>query len=301
MSSVGAAIAVAGAATAAGGVASAAIGANAAENAAQTQASAAEQAQQLQAQEAQNALNFQESEWNTQQQNEAPFLAAGTQGAKELQSQVSTPGEGLLANYPGGAFTAPTAAQAEAYPGEQFQLQQGAEAIDENAAATGNLQSGTTGKALENYGQGLAQTDYGNLYNQMLNTYMTNYGVWNQGQTNDYNRLAGLAGVGTSAAAGLGAQGAAAANNFSNTSLTAGAQQGQDIQNAAAASASGTIGAANAINGGIGSITSGLSALPLYSLLGQQQQSLNASSYTTPAAANSYQNGPNAAGFTGVF
>lgn len=259
MSSIGAAIGIAGAVGAAGSVASSAIGANAAESAASTQANAA-----------QKALNFQEQEWNTQQANEAPFLAGGTQGEKELASDLATPGQGLLAQYPGGAFSAPTLAEAEQYPGYQFQLQTGTQALDENAAATGNLMSGTTGEALENYGQGLAQTDYGNLYNQALNTYMTNYGVWNTGQTNTYNRLAGLANTGATAAGQLGAEGQAAATNVGNQE-----------NNIGAAEASGTIGAANAITGGISGVTNAASQIPLYQLLAQQ--GANTSSYGNPA------------------
>jgi hypothetical protein len=266
----GTALAIGLGATAAGGIASAAIGANASESAAQTQANSE-----------QGAINLQQQEWQTQQGNEAPFLQAGESGLSQLQSDVTNP---AFSQYPGGTFQAPTAAQAEQYPGEQFQLQQGAQAIDENAAATGNLNSGTTGEALQNYGQNLAQTDYGNVYNQALQQYMTNYGVWNQDTTNQVNRLQSLAQLGSNTAAQLGQQGQAAATNAGN-----------EIVGQGTALASGTVGAANAINSGIGSVTNFASELPLYSLLGQQQQSLNASSYgsiSPSAIANSpdYQN-----------
>lgn len=278
MSGVGTAIAIGAGVSAAGAIGGAAISANAAGNAASVQANAAKQAQTLQATEAQNALDFQKQEWGTQQQNEAPFLAAGTQGVNQLSQLLGTPGQGLLAPY-GQTFTAPTAAQAEAMPGYQFQLQQGSDALAKEAAATGNLQSGTTGTALQQFGQGLAQTDYGNLYNQALQQYMTNYGVWNQGQTNTYNRLAGLSGIGTQAAANLGQQGQSAAQNTGNIDLTTGAQQGQDINNAAAAQASGIVGSANAFSGALSSIGNTASMLPFYSMLSNQQQQQNASSY----------------------
>jgi hypothetical protein len=250
------AIAIGVGAAAAGSVASSAIGASAAKSAASTQAKGA-----------QNALDFQEQEWNQQQQNEAPFLKAGTQGVNSLAELLKTPGQGLLSQYPGGNFTAPTLQQAEQAPGYQFQLEQGTNAINQNAAATGNLLSGNTGKALTDYGQGLAQTDYNNLYGQALNTYLTNYGVWNSGQTNEYNRLAGLAGIGSNAAANLGSQGQAAASNTGNLDV------GQ-----ATAQASGTVGAANAVSGGINSLSGLASEIPLYSLIAQQQQA-NRSSY----------------------
>jgi hypothetical protein len=250
-------------------IAGAVVAATAAVGSAEVAKSGAEGAAKTQEQGEQTALGFQEQEWEQQQQNEAPYLQAGDQGLSELEGQLSTPGEGLLAQYPGGQFTAPTAAQAEAMPGYQFQLGQGTEALTENAAATGNLMSGTTGTALENYGQGLAQTDYNNLYQQALNSYLTNYGVWNTGQTNTYNRLSGLAGIGQNAAANLGSQGAAASSTIGNTAV-----------GEATAAASGQVGAANAISGGINSLSGLASTIPLYSLLqGQQQQQLNASSY----------------------
>jgi len=258
----GTALAIGLGASAAGGIASAAIGGSAAESAAQTQANSE-----------QNAIGLQQQEWTTQQANEAPFLAAGESALSPLEADVTNP---AFSEYPGGTFQAPTAAQAEAYPGEQFQLSQGAQAIDENAAATGNLDSGTTGEALENYGQNLAQTDYGNVYNQALQQYATNYGVWNQDTTNQVNRLQTLANTGANTAAQLGQQGQAAA-----------ATEGNELVGQGTALASGTVGAANAITGGLSGITNFASSLPLYSLLGQQQQALNTSSYAPGGGAGS--------------
>ena len=246
------AIAIAAGAAAAGGITSAAIGASASKSAAATQAKGEQTAQQIQ-----------EQEWNQQQANEAPFITGGQTAENNLSNLVDNPS---FSQYPGGTFQTPTLQQAEQMPGYQFQLQQGTQAIDENAAATGNLESGTTGTALENYGQGLAQTGYNNLYNQALNTYMTNYGVWNQDTTNQVNRLQALTNTGASAAANSGQQGQAAA-----------AALGNEAVGESTAQASGTVGAANAITGGVSAATSGLSQLPLYALLGQQQQ--NQSSY----------------------
>lgn len=270
------AIAIAGGVAAAGGVASAAIGSHAAGEAAKTQSDAAKSAAQLQKEEADKALAFQQQQWTTQQQNEAPFLQQGTTAVNNLANLVNDPN---FSKYPGGTFSAPTLEEARNTPGYQFQLEQGTHAIDSNAAATGNLLSGTTGTALEQYGQGLADSNYSADYARALNTYMTNYGVWNTDTSNRVNRLQALANTGTNAAANLGSQGQAAANNTANIALTTGAQQGQDINNAAAATASGIVGSANAINNGLSGITNFAGSLPLYSLLGQQQQALNKSSY----------------------
>lgn len=51
--------------------------------------------------------------------------------------------------------------------GYQFGLNQGMQSINGNAAASGLLGSGATGKALESYGQNYADTQYGNYTNQL--------------------------------------------------------------------------------------------------------------------------------------
>jgi hypothetical protein len=262
MSGVGTAIAIAGAVGAAGSLGGAALESSAAGNAASTQANAADYAANLQAEEAQNSLNFEQQEWNTQQQNIAPWLSAGKSGLSQLQTllglggNTNTPGYGSL-NTP---FTPPTLSTAEQYPGYQFQLQQGEGALQNSAAAKGDLVSGNDLEAQQQYGQGLAQSDYNNVYNQSFNTFETN-------QANTYNRLAALAGVGQTAATTLGSEGQTAANTVANIDLTSGAQQGQDIQNAAAAEASGYVGSANAYGGALSSGTNNLTSLLLLSQL----------------------------------
>jgi hypothetical protein len=243
------------------------------------QAGAAESAQQLQADEANQALQFQEKEWNQDQANEAPFIQAGQGAVGQLSSLLSQPGKGLLASYPGGPFTAPTLQQAEQYPGYQFQLQQGEEAIQNQASAAGEALDPNAARAEAGYAENLAQNDYGNVYNQALQTYENNFNVWNTDQTNEYNRIAGLAGAGEQATATLGAQGQQAAGNTGNILLTSGAQQGQDIQNAAAAEASGFVGGANAIGGA----ASGLgTTLALQQMLQQNSGLLNPNGSVSP-------------------
>jgi hypothetical protein len=255
------------------GLASAGIGAGASLSAAGTQASAAEQAQALQAQEAQNALNFQEQQFNTEQGNIAPFLQAGQGAVRSLSSLIPQLTAAEQA-YPG--FQAPTAAEAAATPGYQFTLGQGTQALQNSAAARGGLLSGNTGEALQQYGQGLASTTYGDVYNRALQQYQQAYGQFQNLQANQYNRLASLAGVGQVAAGQAGSTGQAAASNVGNINLTTGAQQGQALQNAGAANASGYVGVGNAASGGIGNLTQ---YLTLQQLLGQQG---NASSTNNP-------------------
>ena len=169
------------------GLAGAGISAGTSLSAAGTQASAAESAAQLQAQEAQNALDFQKQEWNTQQQNLAPWLKAGGGALNNLQAILAEPGQGWNET-----FKPPTAAEAEAYPGYQFQLQQGEQALQNSAAAKGALYSGNTEEALANYAEQAGQSDYTNVYNQAFQQYLQRYGQHNDA----LNRLAALAGVG---------------------------------------------------------------------------------------------------------
>jgi hypothetical protein len=406
-----------------GGVASSAIGANASENAGQTQANSANYAANLQATEAQNALNFQEQQYNQGQSNLAPWLQSGAGALNQLDylegitpqgtaqagspAQASPTGQPLqtyngnpatltqpgapgiggtqpvsnspLANRPtnttagrvgiggqptstlagltpnataatgsnvagvgldgqparpssplgnGGAlnpsapgvplsslagspasatgidpatgfqtgtgggfgslnqgwnqeFQAPTAAQAAATPGYQFQLQQGETALQNSAAAKGGLLSGNTAEALDQYSQGLASTNYQQTYNNALGQYQTAYNQFQNNQANQYNRLAGIAGTGQTAAGQLNSAGQAAAGNVAGISANAGQQIGQSAQNAGAATASGYVGAANAINSGIGSATgSAQQGLLLSQLLG------GTSPYATGGAVN---------------
>lgn len=213
------------------------------------QAKAAKYAANLQYQEQQNALGFQENEFNTQQQNEEPWLQAG-KGAIGNLAQLANGGLPAWDQ----TFQAPTAAQAEATPGYQFQLQQGQQALQNSAAARGGLLSSGTAKSLDQYSQGLASTNYQQTYNNSLTQYQQAYNEYQQNQANQFNRLASVAGIGQTAAGQLGQQGQAAASNIGNLSLLGGQQIGSDIQQGAAANASGYAGATNAIGGGIGNL-----------------------------------------------
>lgn len=260
--------AIVGATLAAGG-----LSAGASVVAAGKQASAAKSAAQLQYEESQNALDFQKQEFQTQQANEAPFLKAGQTAVNSLSQYAP--------------FQAPTLAEAEQEPGFKFQLREGTQALEQGSAARGDLYSGTEGRALEQFGQGLADTTYNQVYNRALNTYEANL-----------NRLQSLAGEGLTSAGQLGTEGQAAAGNVGNIDLTTGRNIAQEMNNAAAAEASGYIGGANALTGTVNS----LSQYALLNNLINPANNTNASLYTDPglnvmtpgASANPYA-GPIAA------
>ena len=244
---------------AAGALGGAAISSSAASNAASTQTDAAKSAAQLQADEAQKSLDFQKQQWTTQQANLAPWLKSGTTALNNLNGLL-TPGSGLLTPWTE-QFQAPTAATEQNDPGYQFRLAQGEGALENSAAAQGSLLSGNTLEAQQKFGQDYASNEYSNVYNRALQQYNQRYGIFENNQTNTFNRLAALSGIGQTAATTLGTEGQQAANNVSNINLTSGAQQGQQMNNAAAATASGYIGNANAWGGALSGSTNNLSQL----------------------------------------
>ncbi len=175
-------------------------------------------------------------------------------------------------------FQAPTLEQAEAYPGYQFQLQQGENAILNNASALGITGSSDTAAALNNYAQNQAQSDYSNIYNQALQQYDQNYNIFSNNQANQWNRLAATAGIGQSSAGQLNNAGANYNTNAGNTLLNTGYNIGNQLNNAAAATASGYAGSANAWNSGLGNIATSTS-LPLYLQMMNQPSSSDLPSY----------------------
>lgn len=198
---------------------------NAVQNATEAQESADQKAQALELQNQQSGVNFQTNELQGLTTAEQPYQQLGQTSANAYANLVNNP------------FTAPTLQQAENTPGYQFNLQQGTQAINEQAAATGNLNSGNTGVALQKYGQGLASTTYQQAYQNALNQYQTNLGA-----------AAGGTNFGLSSTGQLGAFGQAASNNLSNLYLTGGQQQATQLNNYGNAVAAGDIGSANAWN-----------------------------------------------------
>lgn len=206
---------------------------------------------QTQKQIADDQLGFEKNIFNTEQQDQAPFLAAGTSAIGQLSKQFGTGGPQWTQQ-----FSAPTAVTEQNDPGYQFRLQQGQQALERSAAAKGNLLSGGTLKAEQRYGQDYASNEYGNVYNRALNTYDTNFNTFQQNTANLYNRLAGIAGTGQTAAQQLTNAGSAAQNSTAGTSSSEGYQVGNTLGQLGAAQASGYAGLTNALSGGIGNIGS---------------------------------------------
>jgi hypothetical protein len=104
----------------------------------------------------------------------------------------------------------------EADPGYQYRLQQGLLGVQGGRAAQGQLHSGNTLRALMDYGQNQASQEYGNVYNRRMAE-----------NTQGFNRLASLAGIGQTAERDVSQSQQAMGNNISNLMMQGAATQGQ--------------------------------------------------------------------------
>ncbi len=118
-------------------------------------------------------------------------------------------------------------------PSMAFRMKFGTQATERLANIGGGAISGNTMRALTDYGQNLASTEYGNAFNR----FQTERG-------NIYNTLANIAGMGQGAVN----TGVNAGQNFA-------AGQTGLITGQAAANAAGAVGSANALAGGFGGAT----------------------------------------------
>lgn len=250
--------------------------ASATRDAAKTQADAATHAADLQSQAEQQALGFQQQQYGNTQNQIAPYLSAGQGALSQLVSGTQAGGDLLSAPaYNNAAFSAPDPNQVANTPAYQFALQQGQQALQRAQASTG-ITGGGAAKAIDQYSQGLASQQYGNAYNQALSTYntnsansLTNYQTGVANQQNEYNRLAGIVGIGQGAVSTGAGAGANAANAESNAVQSGASQQGNYLTQAASANAAGTLGSANAYAGAYQNIGNAL-ALGLQSSYGNQ-------------------------------
>lgn len=214
-------------------VAGAALGVGGALIASSNTADATKSAAQTQANASKDATAVEQAQFNKTQANLAPFVGAGTNALTQLQQLPGAP-----------AFAPPTfGAGFQQSPGYNFQMQQGIGAIQNSAAAHGGVVSGNTLKALNQFGQGVANQDYYNYGNTQQANYLNDYAAQAQQQQQRFNNLQTIAGSGQNAAAGLGALGASTAS-----------QIGGNIQGAANANSAATVAGAQNSNNLINSL-----------------------------------------------
>lgn len=170
-----------------------------------SQAKAAKSAANQQYQASKEATQVQKDMYDQTRKDLSPYAQAGGAALSQLMGGMG----------PNGQFMQEYSGQ-DIYndPSYQFRLQQGQDSIQSGAAAQGGLLSGATQKALLNYGQDAASQEFGNAYNR-----------FNADQTNQYNRLSNLVGLGQNAAAQQGNAGMQTAQAVaSNTMAGANAQ-----------------------------------------------------------------------------
>ena len=191
-------------------IASGLIGARASKKAAAQQAAAIRE-----------AAAIQERMYQQQRADLAPYRDIGYQSLKDITAQKP---------YLTGKFEDYRSEYLD--PSMAFRLGIGEQTTQRAANVGGGALSGNTLRALQDYSQGLASTEYSNAFNR----FQTERG-------NIYNTLANIAGMG---------------QNAVNTGVQAGQATAQNLGQLAVgggqAQAAGTIGAANAIAGGIGGV-----------------------------------------------
>ena len=180
-------------------VAAAAIGAVGAVAGGAMAASGAKKAAKTQAASADRASAIQQANFEQTRKDLMPYKQAGDTSLSQLMGQMGSNG------YFNQTYTGQDIYNDPSY---QFRLQQGQDAIQSSAAAQGGLLSGATLKALQNYGQESASQEYSNAYNR-----------FNADQTNRYNRLSNLVGIGQNAAAQVGNAGAQTAQAVANNTM----------------------------------------------------------------------------------
>lgn len=210
-----------------GSIAGSLISADAAGEAADTQAAAAGQSAATQKAISDQQIALQREQFERQVELQKPWREAGEQALNKLIP---------LSDYEKFGMS-----KFEADPGYAFRLSEGQKALERQAAARGGLISGSALKAASRYGQEMGSQEYINAFNR----YQTE-------RTARLQPLQSLAGVGQTSTQQLGAAGQAmtagitgSLGNYANAASEAYGAAGQ-------ARASGYVGQANAINQGLG-------------------------------------------------
>lgn len=124
-----------------------------------------------------NAANAAAADTYQKQQTASKnLLAAGDSYASNFTPWTQT---GLQANE-GVSKLLADPSSVRSLPGYQFQLDEGTRALDHSATNNGNLFSGAAGKALQSYGQNLADTTYGNQLSRLMGVSQQGLGATGQ-------------------------------------------------------------------------------------------------------------------------
>lgn len=192
-----------------------------------TSADSARKSSHAQQDEANQASQMQTDQFGITNENQRPYREAGYTALNQLGKGTA---EGGYFNH---QFDANDLKNNLA-PNYDFMLNQGQNQIQNKLNASGGLIGGNALQGINEFSQNYAQ----NAYQQAFQNYTAN-------QSNIYNRLSNIAGLGQTANQATGEAGMNAVNNAGNY-LTSGA----------AANAAGIVGKANAVNNGLSGLSS---------------------------------------------
>lgn len=146
------------------------------------------------------AVELQREQMRLAKERFTPYADAGTDALGQYQANIGNQPtyENTLANLVND-------------PGYQFRLQQGQEALENSAAARGNLLSGATLKDLQDYSQGLASQEAASAYARDFDAF-----------NNTQNQLGNLLSLGFDANAQIVGSGQRGTNNLANLALMGG-------------------------------------------------------------------------------
>ena len=192
-------------------------------------AAAHREAAELQRKTQIEVMDFYKERIATLRADSAPYREMGLEAMRELRDKHKA------GDFKAAEFEAPGVDDVGDDPGYQFRLAEGTKSIERGAAARGGLFSGRTGAALQEFGQQSASQEYDKVYGRALEKYK----IDNARKVQDYESLAGLAGVGANVGMGLAAQ---------NTQLTG--MAGGALGASGNAVAQGILGSANSLAAG---------------------------------------------------
>lgn len=202
-----------------------------------------------------NATNLQASEFNKTQQNEAPYLAAGTTALGQLQTQLPSLTQAFnptAAGVPSSFNFDPSMVAND--PAFKFAMSQGTSALQRTAAAKGEVLGAATQKQIGAYTAGTADQFYNQDQAEAAQIYQQNYGnafnTFKSNQDSVFNKLAGLAGAGQNGVSQVNQAGTAFGTQAGNNIIGAGNSQG-----------AASIALGNTANAGLASTTSAFSTL----------------------------------------
>lgn len=214
------------------------IGGSATRSAANTQADATRDSANVAAQSQRENVAEQRRQYDQNREDQTPFRDAGVDSIGRLRQLLSNDGE-LFRKYGIEDWNNDPVQQISG----NFALDEGRRAIERRSPLSGGFDSGTTLKALARFG-----SDYGN---QRANE---SYNRFNNTQTQQFNRLASLSGVGQNATNQIGAAGANAANAIGQGALNTGNVMAGLYSNLGNAQGAARIAQANIFSNAAGSV-----------------------------------------------